>query len=99
VAVSPDERWGVWTTDHTGEQVQGGTAIPDQYVVEVTAQQPDRPGSTIHFELPRSSNISSLDWETDRAFLAIVYDDPTGVSWHYVRCTIATRGCEVAPTP
>jgi hypothetical protein len=99
VTVSPDGAWGAWTVDHTGEQPQGGSDIPDQYDVEVTAQRPGQPASAIHFRLPRNTNASGTDWESNGAFLVTVFEDPTGVSWHYVRCVIATRKCEVAPTP
>jgi hypothetical protein len=99
VTVSPDGAWGAWTTDHTGEFEQGSTDIPDQYKVEVTVQKPGRPASAIHFQLPRNSNASGIDWETDTAFLVTVFEDPTGISWHYVRCLVATGKCEVAPTP
>ena len=39
------------------------------------------------------------DWETTETFLTQVFDDPIGDTWHYVRCFIATKRCEVAPTP
>jgi hypothetical protein len=99
VTVSPDGAWGAWTIAHTGEQQQGSTRVPDQYDVEVTAQRPGQPDSAIHFRLPRNTNASGTDWESNGAFLVTVFDDPTGVSWHYVRCVIATGKCEVAPTP
>jgi hypothetical protein len=99
VSLSPDGAWGAWTVDHTGDQLQGTSATPDQYDVEVMAQRPGQPASLIHFGLPRNTNASGISWETTGGFLVTVFDDPTGISWHYLRCTIATRECEVAPTP
>lgn len=99
VTLSPDGAWGAWSEDRTGDQPQGTSTIPDQYDVHVFAQQPGQPSTRIEFRLPRNTNAAGAEWETTGDFLVTVFDDPTGVSWHYVRCTIATRGCEVAPTP
>ncbi|MBO9522739.1 MAG: hypothetical protein J7518_14500 [Nocardioidaceae bacterium] len=98
VSLSPDGAWGAWTVDRTGDRPQGTTDTPDQYDVEVAAQRPGQPGTRIRLPLPRDSNASGIDWETTGTFLVTVFDDPTGVSWHYVRCSVVTRDCELAPT-
>jgi len=100
VSLSPDGAWGVWNEDLTGDQVvQGSTETPDQYNVHVFAQRPGQPGTRIEFPLPSNVNMGGADWETTETFLTQVFDDPTGDTWHYVRCFIATKRCEVAPTP
>jgi hypothetical protein len=99
VMLSPDGAWGAWTEDHTGEQQQGGSEIPDQYTVEVWAQKPGQPDSRIEFKLPRNTFATDVAWETTGTFLVTVADDPTGVAWHFIRCSVVDRRCEYAPTP
>ena len=99
VVLSPDGPWGAWTIDRAGDQPQGTTTTPAQYLVEVAAQKAGEPASLIQFQLPRNSNASSVDWETNGSFLVTVFDDAYGESWHYVRCILKTKRCEVAPTP
>lgn len=99
VSLSPDGTWGVWVEDRTAGQEQGTDETPDQYDRHLFAQHPGDPSSRFEFPLPPGLNISGGDWEMRMTVLSQVFDDPAGDTWHYVRCVITTRECEVAPTP
>jgi hypothetical protein len=99
VSLSPDGTWGAWMVDHSGEQEQGTSETPDQWTIEAFAQRPGDPASRIQFKLPRNTPPVDIVWETEDNILLQVSDDPTGITWHFLRCAVATRRCEVAPTP
>jgi hypothetical protein len=99
VVLSPEGTWGAWTVDRSGEQEQGTSETPDQWKIEAFAQRPGDPSSRIQFTLPRNTPPVDIEWESEGSILLHVSDDPTGITWHYVRCAVATRRCEVAPTP
>lgn len=97
VSLSPDGAWGAWLTAGSGHQEQSTGDPSQEYLHHLYAQEAGKPSSRFEFRLPPGLNIGGADWETSGSFLTQVFDDPTGDSWHYIRCTLATRACEVAP--
>lgn len=96
VAVSPDRVWGAWLTDQHG-RIDPGT-VETWRNDGVTLQKPESSRSRFTLKLPVGTDARGLDWESDSAVLVTVFDDPDGTRWHYLRCHLATRRCEVAPT-
>jgi hypothetical protein len=48
--------------------------------------------------LPSGANAGALTWESDTSLLITIDDDPRGDRWHFLRCNITTKRCEIAPT-
>jgi hypothetical protein len=95
VVISPDGTWGAWSTDRHGKV----TVDADQKADGVTLAHPRRPASQFTLALPPGTDGRMLTWESTTDLLVTVFDDPDGVRWHFLRCDVVTRRCELAPTP
>jgi len=93
--LNPDQTWGAWLAPE-----DGGPSIEDgARAAYLRAQQPHRPDTRVSITLPADAKATNLRWETETDVLVFVDDDATGEHWHFLRCSITTKRCEVAPTP
>lgn len=95
VVVSPDGAWGAWITDRHGKATTDYGQVSDG----VTLAHPGQPASQFTLGLPAGTDGHLLTWESSTDLLVTAYDDPRGDRWHFLRCNVLTRRCEVAPTP
>ena len=92
-SLNPDQTWGAWLAPADGAPSleEGGRAV------YLRAQQANRPDTLVSITLPPDVKATNLRWETETDVLVVVDDDATGEHWHFLRCSITTKHCELAP--
>ena len=88
--------WGAWLTEQRDPGTGGGYASYGAVVFE----QPGHPETRAKVTLPASdSDVRGLYWETDDQLILLISNGDVSKDdvKDYVRCTVTTGRCEVAP--
>jgi hypothetical protein len=93
--MNPAGTWGAWPTDRDGRGHRDDSVGP---YPAFTAQRPNQPDTRMTFSRPVAEGpLQWMYWESDDDLILAEGDSPESTT--YLRCSVVTRRCELAPTP
>ncbi len=98
--LNPDGTWGAWITDRQGRTLDEQPAGAPTHEDGLTLQRPGLAGTRFTLALPTTLYAFQTVWESSAAVIVeYARNDSGDPPYGFLRCVIATRRCEVAPTP